>query len=132
MNPLTQEWLEVAEEDLITAQLLLAHQGPQGAICFHCQQAAEKFLKAFLQEQGVPPPHVHDLPRLLGLCESHCSNLNSLNSAAQKLDAYYIPLRYPPISVTPTEQEAEEAVALAEQVKETIRNVLGLSSSECP
>ena len=130
MNPLTQEWLEVAEDDLKTAQLLLAHRGPPRAICFHCQQAVEKFLKAFLQEQGVAPPHVHFLPQLLAEGEEYESSLNTLQQAIQQLNVYYIPLRYPPISVTPTEQEAEEAVTLAEQVKETIGNALGFTSSE--
>jgi HEPN domain-containing protein len=30
-------------------------------VCFHCQQAVEKYLKAFLKELGVAVPRIHDL-----------------------------------------------------------------------
>lgn len=128
MNPLTQEWLEAAEEDLSAARVLFAYGGPRGTVCFHCQQAAEKFLKAFLQEQGVAPPRMHDLPQLLAQCERHSSTLNALRQAAQQLDVYYIPPRYPPVRTTPTKQEAQEAVTLAEQVRDTVRNALGITN----
>jgi HEPN domain-containing protein len=129
MNPLTQEWLDAAEEDLNAAQVLLAHGGLCGTVCFHCQQAAEKFLKAFLQEQGVTPPRMHDLPQLLAQCETHSPTLNVLRQAAQRLDIYYLPPRYPPVRPTLTGQEAQEAVTLAEQVRDTIKNALGITSS---
>ena len=34
------------------------------AVCFHCQQCAEKYLKALLQELGQPIAKTHDLQRL--------------------------------------------------------------------
>jgi HEPN domain-containing protein len=128
MNPLTEEWLEATEEDLSATRVLFAYGGPLGAICFHCQQATEKFLKAFLQEQDVAPPRIHDLPQLLTQCERHSSTLNALRQAVQQLDVYYIPLRYPPVRMIPTEQDAQEAVTLAEQVRDTVRNALGLTN----
>jgi HEPN domain-containing protein len=30
-------------------------------VCFHCQHAAEKYLKALLQEGGLVVPRTHDL-----------------------------------------------------------------------
>ncbi len=44
MNPLTSEWVEKAEGDLVTAQReLRARNKPNyDAACFHAQQAAEK------------------------------------------------------------------------------------------
>ena len=40
-------------------------------VCFHCQQAAEKYLKALLQDLREPIPHTHDLVRLLNLLLPH-------------------------------------------------------------
>ena len=50
MNELTVEWMEKAEGDYATAEReLRARRRPNyDAVCFHAQQAAEKYLKAFL------------------------------------------------------------------------------------
>ena len=40
-----RQWLEKAEHDLIAAEYLAMHYPtPDSIICFHCQQAAEKYL----------------------------------------------------------------------------------------
>ena len=63
MNELTAEWLEKGEQDFVSADILL-HAGefpiPDTA-CFHCQQFAEKYLKAFLQEHQIEFERRHDL-----------------------------------------------------------------------
>ena len=44
-----QEWVNVAENDLKSAYKLLFENDPvRDTACFHCQQAAEKILKAYL------------------------------------------------------------------------------------
>ncbi|HGJ65477.1 TPA: HEPN domain-containing protein [bacterium] len=44
-----KEWLKVAEDDLISAKILLGNDPPiLVTACFHCQQAVEKSLKALL------------------------------------------------------------------------------------
>ena len=46
---LSSEWLEFAKMDLGAAEYLLTmHPLPVEIICYHCEQAAEKFLKAVL------------------------------------------------------------------------------------
>ena len=55
MNELTKEWVEKAEEDFDVADTLLYGRDVPlaAAICFHCQQCAEKYLKAYLQEHLI-------------------------------------------------------------------------------
>ncbi len=50
MNPLTVEWINKAEADLLTARReYRARKKPNfDAVCFHAQQAVEKYLKAVL------------------------------------------------------------------------------------
>ena len=62
----TRDWLEKVREDLLTV-FVLAEAGADtpGAICFHCQQAVEKALKAVVIEQGRNPPRTHDLATLV-------------------------------------------------------------------
>ncbi|NUO84265.1 HEPN domain-containing protein, partial [candidate division KSB1 bacterium] len=43
-----QEWFKIAESDLASAIFLQnLHPLPVEIICYHCQQAAEKYLKGF-------------------------------------------------------------------------------------
>jgi len=63
---LARQWLAKAENDLLNADNnLQAESIPYDTVCFHCQQAAEKLLKAYLVDRGVQPPFTHDLLLLL-------------------------------------------------------------------
>ena len=73
MKPITGEWIAKAEGDSATAQREPgATDNPNyDAVCFHAQQCAEKYLKAFLQEANVSFPRTHDLVDLLSLTLSN-------------------------------------------------------------
>jgi len=49
------EWLNIANMDLTTSEFLYNNMKPvpYEIICYHCQQSAEKFLKAFLIYNNV-------------------------------------------------------------------------------
>jgi len=38
-----KEWLTMAEKDLKSAKILFEHDADYGIVCFHCQQAIEKY-----------------------------------------------------------------------------------------
>ncbi|MCK5674441.1 MAG: HEPN domain-containing protein [Spirochaetales bacterium] len=51
MHSGTKEWVEFAERDYDAAMLLAESHNPSfEIIAYHCQQAAEKYLKAMLIE----------------------------------------------------------------------------------
>lgn len=58
MKPLTRGWISKAEGDFTAMEREhRARNNPvNDAICFHAQQCVEKYLKARLQEAGVPVP----------------------------------------------------------------------------
>lgn len=59
-------WIARAKHDLKAIEYLLPHgDAPLEAVCFHAQQAAEKYLKALLTHYGVPFRKTHDLPELV-------------------------------------------------------------------
>ena len=65
---LYEKWMRRADEDLAVAEQLLSDGVPYfGSIGFHAQQAAEKFLKAFLVWHQIEFPKTHDLSQLLQL-----------------------------------------------------------------
>ncbi|MBK1621828.1 hypothetical protein CKO42_26320 [Lamprobacter modestohalophilus] len=63
------EWIEKAERDLASALRLLDGTPPYlDTAVYHCQQAGEKALKAFLAHRGQPIRRVHDLVLLVDTC----------------------------------------------------------------
>jgi len=76
---LVREWVAKAQEDLEAARRLLEGGRPlPGSAGFHCQQAAEKALKAFLEFRGIKPPKTHALGELLDLAESRDADFAAL------------------------------------------------------
>ena len=59
-------WLDRANADIALAEHLLSGEAAfLDAIAFHCQQAAEKYLKALLTWWGIEFPKTHELARLI-------------------------------------------------------------------
>jgi len=93
---LVAQWLERAEEDLAVARHLLSEALPyHAAIGFHAEQAAEKFIKAFLVARQVEFPKTHDLGRLLDLIATVDVVLASDLAGAVGLTDYGVDVRYP-------------------------------------
>jgi HEPN domain-containing protein len=59
--PKPRQWLAQAENDLLNADNNLKSEIVRyDTVCFHCRQAAEKRLKAYLAARGVQPPLTPD------------------------------------------------------------------------
>jgi len=56
-----RKWIVKGDNDLRTAGQSLELGGPYDTACFHCQQAAEKYLKAVLAHHECVIPKTHDL-----------------------------------------------------------------------
>ncbi len=62
-------WVTKADSEIRGAlNNVIAADPAWDVVCFHAQQAAEKYLKAFLVARSESPPRTHDLGALLGLC----------------------------------------------------------------
>ena len=122
---LVAEWLRFADMDLDTAQVLLHHR-PQHLeiICYHCQQAAEKHLKAYLVARGVEqPPKIHDLRKLRQLCLAFDEQFDSIADACEALTIYGVQPRYPDELFLEL-RHAKNAIHYAKQVKALIEKTL--------
>lgn len=108
-------WLRKADADLAAAEACLGSRKALGAACFHCQQAAEKSLKAWLIAQGAGFPFVHDLRRLLGLCAPIDAAFETLQEKAERLNPYAIEVRYD-AEFWPELEAAHEAMEAAKAV----------------
>ena len=128
MKPLTAEWVEKAEGDFVTARReRYARNSPNyDAVCFHTQQMAEKYIKAFLQEHEVAIPRTHDLVDLLNICLRFEPNFIDIETHIKSLNGYAIGVRYP--GQTIYKDEAVDALHHAMIVRKFFREKFNLTT----
>ncbi len=120
------EWLSKANEDRAVARYLLETEVPYlGIIGFHAQQAAEKYLKAYLVWKQVEFPKTHSIEQLLDIVATCNSTLASSLHEVIALTDYAVEVRYPGNLPELTVKEAATAVALADLTYEEITSALG-------
>jgi HEPN domain-containing protein len=110
------EWLAKAENDFKFAQMVFAEEKEYyDHICFHFQQSAEKFLKAYIIANDLGFERSHDLPFLLQKCIQKDSSFEALKNECGYLTAFYIHTRYPmdwPVGTTKDKAQcAQDAAA---------------------
>jgi HEPN domain-containing protein len=92
------------------------------AACFHAQQMAEKYLKAYMQSNNIAPPRSHDLIELLAICLPFNSSLVFLEPALKSLNAFAVQFRYPGQSAE--RGDARAALNSAKMVRTQLRLLL--------
>ncbi len=122
MDKKLKQWLIKAEGDLKVAINELSFDSPiTDVICFHSQQAVEKFLKAYLVSKGIGFEKTHNITFLLKLCiESDKDFIEIEKMDVEKFTIYATELRYPDFFYMPSIEEAKEAVKKAEFVREFV------------
>jgi HEPN domain-containing protein len=123
-----QAWLAKADNDLRGAAVDLAADPPlvEDAL-FHCQQAAEKAMKAFLTAHDTTFRKTHDLDELASACEQIDGSLRDALNPARDLTVFAWEFRYPGSDEAPPEAEAHDSLILArsavDAIRERLRNI---------
>jgi HEPN domain-containing protein len=114
-------WVEKAEHDFLAAEHMMevAGEGLTDIVSFHCQQCAEKYLKAFLLYRGVAFPKTHDLRLLMDLISAGIS-LGLRREQVIPLNRYVIEGRYPGDWEPITVEEAKCALEMAQAVRQAV------------
>ena len=120
---LANQWLEKSKDDYISAAVLVEKViPPQIEIaCYHCQQCAEKALKAFCVFRGTEVQKTHNLIVLCQSCISLDSDFSVLISDCARLTPYSVQTRYPN-NIEILESEAKAALVLAKKVYDFVEN----------
>jgi HEPN domain-containing protein len=115
-------WLKKAYNDMKTGKDEFVTEEPAtDSICFHMQQAVEKYLKAFIVCNEMEIEKTHNLSRILEKCLSIDNEFLILAEAEiEILTPYGTIIRYPDDFYMPTIEETKKAIELAELVKEFI------------
>lgn len=109
MSDLVRDWGDRAREDLAAAPLALDARW-WGSVCFHAQQAPEKWIKALLTLQGQPPPRVHGLGALADQLAAVYS-VESIREATLVLTEYGVGARYPRLELGEEEMRRKPCAA---------------------
>ncbi len=126
IRELVLEWVSKAEDDLLDAEVLISYKRPRlDGTAFHCQQCAEKYLKAFLVAREVEFPKTHEIKELLELVETADAALAESLGDATALTPYGVVIRYPTDFPKVSPDLAKEAFELALKVKDAVRAALG-------
>jgi HEPN domain-containing protein len=118
-----KQWLLKANEDLLVVNKLTEFEMiATSSVCFHCQQAVEKLLKAFLIRNGVEIKKTHNIEYLLAECSDFDSDFSEIDP--KNLSDFGVDVRYPGDMYFPSDAETMEHKEIAESVKELVENKL--------
>ncbi|WP_461256701.1 HEPN domain-containing protein [Treponema sp. R80B11-R83G3] len=123
-----EDWRLLAERDINVADHLSNTMAPipTEIIAFHCQQAAEKYLKGALVILGEEPPYIHDLKELCKLAQKHRSSFVSISSLCTIITHFSIQPRYD-IGISLSEDDMRVVLVHTK----TIRDFLKKKSPNC-
>lgn len=112
------EWLRFSNMDLDSAKYLLEnmHPAPLEVICYHCQQAAEKFIKAVIISFDIEIEKTHDLVRLINILRKSTEIPEIIVDSAEMLTQFATKSRYPQ-SFFVDEGQTRNAILHAERIK---------------
>lgn len=115
------EWVTKAEEDYTGAlDLHRRRKSPlPNLVCFHAQQCAEKYLKAYLIGQHIDFPRIHDLVSLLDRCVERDPACEAMRESCILLDPFSVMFRYPGHEATP--EDATAAVTAVRSLRRFVR-----------
>ena len=121
-----KRWIMKAENDLkIARDELMTEKPANDMICFHCQQAVEKYLKAFLVKNSIEFKKTHDISELIELCLGVDDSFSELfDKNVDSLTIYAAEIRYPDYFYLPSDDETKDAISKAEYVKDFVMRKL--------
>ena len=118
-----KEWMRIAHMDFSSAKYLQGHRPlPVEIICYHCQQAAEKAIKAVFVFHETNVPHIHDLTKLIVAAAQHEDSLHSLFPQANRLTNYATFTRYPS-DIEITEEDMKIALSYTKDILSQVEDL---------
>ena len=119
-NEYLRNWFFRANEDMAVMNKLFETDPSfyASSVCFHAQQAVEKFLKAFLVYHNVDFPRTHDVDFLLGECKK--IDQNDFDIDLGSLADFGVDIRYPDDFYVPDKEEIIQYREIAHIIKEIV------------
>lgn len=115
-----KQWLQKANEDLFVVDKLTEFEIiATSSICFHCQQAVEKFLKAYLIANGIEIKKTHNIEFLLSECADFDTDFADIDP--KELSDFGVDVRYPGDMYIPSKEETIEYKNLSLEISDLVK-----------
>ena len=137
MKKPVEDWLFYAENDLKTAKILIKEDNPlTSIIAFHCQQAIEKYFKAYILNNNLPLIKTHDLIKLNDMIKE-IKDLGIDETKLIVIKQVYSESRYPGDlgllpDVLPTDKQAREYIEFSKEIRTIILKELSHPDTGTP
>jgi HEPN domain-containing protein len=134
MKKLVSDWLLLAGKDIKNASIVIEEEDLTNIVAFHCQQAIEKYFKAYILENDKPLLKIHDLSKLYGIIKE-IKNFQIDEDLLSVINETYIEERYPgelgllPDGI-PSIERAKIFLEFAKEIEKKI--LLELSNPQTP
>lgn len=116
-----KEWISKADHDLGTAKITYLYIPEYlDTVTFHCQQAVEKYLKAYLIFLSTPFKFTHDLVYLLELISQQDGEIESFYDKLSELQGYAVEVRYPNEIIYLSNEKVEYAIRIAKEIRDYV------------
>ena len=116
-------WLEMAQHDIDTVNLLLKEQGHPDIIIYHIHQAVEKLLKALVLKNDSQIEKTHHLDKILKTLLPAYPRLSTLEKDILEINYYLPKLRYPEGEKI-SQDEAIQCSLFLNNIKKVIDDIL--------
>lgn len=124
-DALVEEWLKKAHSNLARAKAgKVSEQILYEDLCFDCQQAVEKSIKALLVQIESEFEKIHSISKLLKQVEDFGIMVPEEIKETSELSVYAVSTRYPGDYEPVSETEFKEALGMAEKAVKWIEEMI--------
>jgi HEPN domain-containing protein len=123
-----KQWIIKGDHDLGTAKITFLHIPEYlDTVTFHCQQAVEKYLKAFLVYLSKPFRFSHDLVYLLDLISEIDPDFAKYYDSISELQGYAVEIRYPDETIFLSPENVKQAISIAKHVRDFVTKKMDIA-----
>lgn len=125
---IVRQWIEKGDHDLGTAQVTFLYISRfRDTIAFHCQQAAEKYLKGYLLFLDIPFQRKHSLNYLLGLISTKIEVYDEIYDNASILEDFAVEIRYPDTSIELSDEDIQQALMISKFIRKYVLSLMNIT-----
>lgn len=114
-HDLAESWFRKADSDLTVARVLIDTENAYDSVCFHAQQAVEKYMKGFIEMNKQIAPKVHNLVKLNNICAELGAPWKLSTDWLSEMTDYAVQSRYE-LNFYPDRDTAIKALQAAQQI----------------
>ena len=135
MKKQVEAWIGFAEKDILTVSEIIKNSHLTNIAAFHCQQAIEKYFKAFILEFDKPLLKIHNLLTLYGTIKEMV-DLEIDEDLLAMINDIYLESRYPgeigllDDGSMPTTAQANKFFVFAKDIEKKIKDEISKKKCE--